>query len=62
MDFGSWLRSLGLAMTPLVGRDEEIDLLHRRWEQAKHGDGQVVLISANLALANRASQKRSAND
>jgi hypothetical protein len=23
------------ATTPLVGRDEEIDLLLRRWEQAK---------------------------
>jgi class 3 adenylate cyclase/predicted ATPase len=30
--------------TPLVGRHEEIDLLMRRWEQAKAGDGQVVLI------------------
>jgi hypothetical protein len=32
------------AMTPLVGRDEEIDLLMRRWEQAKgEGDGSRVL-------------------
>jgi len=30
--------------TPLVGRDEEIDLLMRRWEQAKRGDGCAVLI------------------
>src|SRR5262249_40157998 len=30
--------------TPLVGRDEEIDLLMRRWEQAKRGDGRAVLI------------------
>src|ERR1700720_1365644 len=35
----------GLALTPLVGRDEEIDLLLRRWARAKAGDGQVVLIS-----------------
>jgi class 3 adenylate cyclase/predicted ATPase len=34
----------GSALTPLVGRDEEIDLLLRRWERAKSGDGQVVLI------------------
>ena len=32
--------------TPLVGRDEEIDLLLRRWAQAKGGSGRVVLISA----------------
>jgi class 3 adenylate cyclase/predicted ATPase len=34
----------GSALTPLVGRDEEIDLLLRRWARAKAGDGQVVLI------------------
>jgi hypothetical protein len=28
----------------LVGRDEEVGLLLRRWEQAKEGLGQVVLI------------------
>jgi hypothetical protein len=32
-------------MTPLVGRDEEIALLLRRWEQAKAGEGCVVLIA-----------------
>jgi tetratricopeptide (TPR) repeat protein len=32
--------------TPLVGRDEELDLLLRRWAQAKAGSGRVVLISA----------------
>lgn len=31
--------------TPLIGRDEEIDLLLRRWSQAKSGRGRVVLIS-----------------
>jgi class 3 adenylate cyclase len=30
--------------TPLVGRDEEIELLIRRWQQAKSGEGRVVLI------------------
>jgi class 3 adenylate cyclase len=34
----------GAVLTPLVGRDEEIDLLLRRWARAKGGDGQVVLI------------------
>ena len=32
--------------TPLVGRDEEMELLLRRWTQAKAGSGRVVLISA----------------
>ena len=31
--------------TLLVGRDEELDLLLRRWQQAKTGVGRVVLIS-----------------
>jgi len=38
------------AMTPLVGRDEEIDLLLRRWELAKAGHGQVVLISGEPGI------------
>jgi predicted ATPase len=33
-------------ITPLVGRDDEMDLLLRRWSQAKAGTGRVVLISA----------------
>ena len=32
--------------TPLVGRDEEMELLLRRWAQAKAGSGRVVLVSA----------------
>jgi predicted ATPase len=35
----------GAALTPLVGREEELELLLRRWQQAKAGDGSVVLIS-----------------
>src|SRR5262249_52640767 len=34
----------GSALTPLIGRDEEIDLLLGRWARAQTGDGQVVLI------------------
>src|SRR6185312_8743811 len=30
--------------TPLVGREEEVELLLRRWEQTKTGEGRVVLI------------------
>jgi hypothetical protein len=32
-------------LTPLVGRDQEVGLLLDRWEQAKDGRGQVVLLS-----------------
>src|SRR6516164_3456881 len=35
----------GSELTALVGRDEEVDLLLRRWERAKAGDGQVILVS-----------------
>ena len=31
-------------LTPLVGREEEIAVLMRRWERARNGDGQLVLI------------------
>jgi len=33
-------------LTPLVGRAEEIALLRRRWDQAKEGDGQLILLAA----------------
>ncbi len=40
----------GSALTQLIGRDEEIDLLLRRWARAKAGDGQVVLISGEPGI------------
>jgi class 3 adenylate cyclase len=40
----------GSALTRLVGRDEEIDLLLRRWARAKAGEGQVVLLSGEAGL------------
>jgi TolB-like protein/class 3 adenylate cyclase/predicted ATPase len=40
----------GPALSPLVGRGEEIDLLLRRWERAKAGDGQIVLISGEPGI------------
>jgi hypothetical protein len=36
--------------TPLVGRGEELDLLLRRWEQAKTGEGRVVLLSGEPGI------------
>ena len=36
--------------TPLVGRDEELDLLLRRWQHAKTGEGRVVLLSGEPGI------------
>ncbi|WP_245309482.1 adenylate/guanylate cyclase domain-containing protein [Bradyrhizobium retamae] len=33
-------------LTPLVGREEELELLLRRWQRVTSGEGQVVLLSA----------------
>ena len=38
----------------LVGRDEEIGLLRRRWEQTKEGRGQVVLLSGEAGIGKSA--------
>jgi class 3 adenylate cyclase len=46
----SRFEALRTATTPLVGRDEEIELLMRRWTQAKTGDGNVVLISGEPGI------------
>src|SRR5580700_7965366 len=40
----------GDALTPLVGREEELDLLLRRWSQTRDGEGQVVLLSGEPGI------------
>ncbi len=42
--------SMQRGLTPLVGREEELALLRRRWEQAKEGEGQVVLLSGEAGI------------
>ena len=37
-------------LTALVGRDQEFELLLRRWSQAKAGEGQVVLLSGEAGI------------
>jgi class 3 adenylate cyclase len=37
-------------LTPLVGREEEVGLLLKRWERAKAGEGQVVLLSGEAGI------------
>jgi class 3 adenylate cyclase/predicted ATPase len=36
--------------TPLVGRDEELDLLLRRWRQASASEGRVVLVTGEPGI------------
>jgi class 3 adenylate cyclase/tetratricopeptide (TPR) repeat protein len=37
-------------LTPLVGREGELELLLRRWSQTKDGEGQVVLLSGEPGI------------
>ena len=37
-------------LTDLVGREEELELLLRRWSRAKSGEGQVVLLSGEAGI------------
>jgi class 3 adenylate cyclase len=46
----SRFEALRATSTPLIGRGEEIELLWRRWEQAKRREGCVVLISGEPAI------------
>jgi class 3 adenylate cyclase/predicted ATPase len=40
----------GAALTALVGREEELEILLRRWSKAKTGEGQVVLLSGEAGI------------
>jgi class 3 adenylate cyclase/tetratricopeptide (TPR) repeat protein len=40
---GAW-RGAARTLTPFIGREEECRLLARRWERARGGDGQLVLV------------------
>jgi MoxR-like ATPase len=42
--------ALHATLTALVGREEEIELLLRRWSKAKTGEGQVVLLSGEAGI------------
>ena len=47
---GGGRRARQRQLTPLVGREEEIAMLMRRWERARQGDGQLVLIVGEPGL------------
>jgi DNA-binding winged helix-turn-helix (wHTH) protein/tetratricopeptide (TPR) repeat protein len=42
--------ALGAPRTPLIGREEELALLQRRWRQAKAGEGAIVLVSGEPGI------------
>jgi class 3 adenylate cyclase len=37
-------------LTPLVGREQEVELLVDRWEHVKNGQGQIVLLSGEAGI------------
>ena len=47
---GGGRRSGQRNLTPLVGREDETAMLMRRWERARQGDGQLVLIVGEPGL------------
>jgi hypothetical protein len=46
----SRFEALRATATPLVGRHEDLALLQRRWQQAKSGEGCVVLVSGEPGI------------
>jgi class 3 adenylate cyclase len=58
--------SHGPELTPLIGREEELDLLARRWSRANSGEGQVVLLAGEPGIGKsrlvRALRDRIANE
>src|SRR5271163_990588 len=47
---GGGRRGGARVLPPLVGREEELDLLARRWERARKGEGQLALIVGEPGL------------
>ena len=47
---GGGRRSGQRQLTPLMGRDDEITMLMRRWERSRQGDGQLVMIVGEPGL------------
>src|SRR6516225_5548384 len=39
-----------IALTPLIGREEELELLRRRWGQAEEGEGRVLLLVGEAGI------------
>jgi hypothetical protein len=54
---GGGRRSAQRNLTPLVGRDDEMTMLLRRWERARLGDGQLVMIVGEPGLGKSACSR-----
>src|SRR4030065_1673265 len=37
-------------LTPLIGREKEVELLLKSWERVKEGEGQVMLLSGEAGI------------
>ncbi len=46
----SRFEALRAPTTPLTGRDEELEMLQRRWRQTANGEGRVVLLSGEPGI------------
>lgn len=46
----SRFEALRSGATSLVGREQEIEVLRRHWEQAKRGEGRAILLSAEAGI------------
>jgi class 3 adenylate cyclase len=42
--------AISAGLTPFIGREHEVELLQERWERAKQGSGQVVLLSGEPGI------------
>src|SRR5262249_53376331 len=49
-NFSRFDASRSEALTPFIGREDEIALLLERWQQAADGEGQVVLLSGEAGI------------
>ncbi len=47
---GRFQATRATALTPFVGRQSEIGILHQRWEMAREGDGQLVTIAGEPGI------------
>ena len=57
---GGGRRAAARSLTPFVGREEELGLLTRRWERARAGEGQLVLIVGEPGIGSRGWSRSSA--
>jgi class 3 adenylate cyclase/predicted ATPase len=46
----SRIEALRSAHSPLIGREEEVERLLRRWATAKHGEGRIVLVTGEAGI------------